>query len=80
MARRVFLTTLDNPFNPSTHWRSWYAFDTQMGYDSTSLLGRVVALSNDLSDEDQSRVIEEAIDEIVFYNLSGKHRKLVIEE
>lgn len=80
MERYVYLTTIDNPFNPHTQWRSWYAWDTQMGYDSTSLLGRVVNLSNSLSDADQDRVVEEAIDEIVFYNLSGKHKKFVVRE
>lgn len=74
------LTTVDNPFNPSTHYNDWFAFDERAGYKTTSLLARVVRTSNELSDTDQDLAIEEAIDEIVKENPLGLYRKVVVEE
>jgi hypothetical protein len=74
------LTTVDNPFNPFTAFDDWYAFDTLNGYYTLALLGRVVATSDDLSEADQASAIEQAIDEIVEFNVSGMHRKVRKEE
>jgi hypothetical protein len=70
------LTTVDNPFNPFTHYDEWYTWDEAQGHHSTSLLARVVTTSDDLSDADQSLAIEYAIDTIVSENVSGQHRKV----
>lgn len=70
------LTTVDNPYNPFTEWDEWYAFDVNAGYNTASLLARVVTTSDELSDADQSLAIEQAIDEIVSLNVSGVHRKV----
>lgn len=41
MANKVpYLTTLDNPFDPSTEFQEWYAFDRLMGYNTVELLAR----------------------------------------
>jgi hypothetical protein len=65
------LTTVDNPFNPFTQYDEWYAFDQQMGYNTPAFLDRVAIVSTDLSEPDQARAIEEAIDQIVEENVSG---------
>lgn len=70
------LTTVDNPYDPFTQFDDWYAWDVREGYNSLSLLARVVRTSNDLSDADQDVATEMAIDEIVRENVSGKHRKV----
>lgn len=70
------LTTSDNPHDPFTDWRGWYAFDTAMGYHSSDLLGRIVITANDLSESDQRLAIERAIDEIIDENISGVHVKV----
>jgi len=72
------LTTVDNPFDPFTHFDEWYHFDAQSGYDTPSLLGRVAITSNELSEADQSIAIERAIEEIVRENVSGMHK--MVEE
>jgi len=43
----VMITTRDNPFNPFTQWRDWWAFDTQKGYNSWSVVAREARLSPD---------------------------------
>lgn len=70
------LTTVDNPFNPFTHFDEWFAFDEQKGYKTTAFLARVAVYSPELSDRDQSLAIEEAIDEIVKENVLGLYRKV----
>jgi hypothetical protein len=70
------LTTVDNPYDPFTQFDDWYAYDTASGYNSSALLARVVRLSDELSEADQSAAIESAIDEVVQFNASGVHRKV----
>lgn len=70
------LTTVDNPFDPFTHYDEWYAWDEASGYHTIAFLARVVLTSDDLSDSDQSLAIEYAIDEIVKENVLGLYRKV----
>jgi len=70
------LTTIDNPFNPHTHFDEWYAVDTALGYHTTSFLARVVKTSDQLSEADQHSAIESAIDEIVQENVLGLYTKV----
>ena len=78
------LTTTDNPYDPFDDFASWYAFDTQHGYHTSSFLARIVVNSYELSLADQLLSIEQAIDEIVKYNVLGIYKKvtrpLVIED
>lgn len=73
------LTTIDNPFNPFTHYEDWYAWDVAKGYNSCSYLARIAKAPSTLSQTDESLAIERAIDEIVKLNLSGVHRKVTKE-
>jgi hypothetical protein len=69
----VLLSTKDNPYNPHTEWDEWLSWDTDHGYHTLSLLGRVVRSSDELSEYWQQRAIEDAMNEIVSYNVSGQH-------
>ena len=73
------LTTTDNPFNPITQFDEWYVFDVGHGYNSLSLLARIAPTSDVLSEEQNKRIIEEGIQEIVDLNVSGMHTKIPIE-
>lgn len=70
------LTTIDNPYNPFTHFDEWYEWDERSGYNTTQLLARLTLSSPDLSDADQSIAIEDAIDELVRENITGVYRKV----
>ena len=70
------LTTFDNPFDPFTQFDQWFAWDRQAGYNSPSLLARLVNSSDELSDADQVVAINDAIDEIVKENVTGMFRKV----
>lgn len=70
------LTTVDNPFDPFTQFDEWYVWDSNAGYHTPGLLARVAMLSYELSEADQHLGVQQAIDEIVRENVSGKHRKV----
>lgn len=77
MARQVALTTEDNPYDPIDQYDLWYAFDTQMGYCTDAYIARVLKTSDELPEEEQERDFENAINEILFYNLTGNYKKIV---
>lgn len=70
------LTTVDNPFDPFTQFDEWLTFDTQSGYNTLGMLARIAKDSSELSEPDQALIIQEAIDEIVYENVSAMHRKV----
>ena len=45
-------------------------FDIQKGYGTCSLLARIARTSEQLSDEENERAIEDAIDEIIKYDVA----------
>ena len=64
------LSTIDNPFDPFEQFTSWFLFDVERGYDSCSLLARVlnkneVSVFSDLSQKEIDDATEQAIDEII---------------
>ena len=70
------LTTIDNPFNPFTHFDEWFAFDEEKGYHTCQFLARISRASSDMSDSDYERETERAIDEIVKFNVRGIDKKV----
>lgn len=66
--KQSMLSTIDNPWNPFTHFSEWYAYDVSHGYHSCSVLDRFAKTSNELSDADNSVEISHAIDEIIKYD------------
>lgn len=78
--KAVFLTTIDNPFNPNTQWDDWLRYDEDHGYYSLSYLARIAKTSDELSSSDYLLAVEQAIDEICELNLLGLYAKLVIYE
>lgn len=73
------LTTIDNPFHPSTEFDEWYDFDTRHGYHTVALLARFAVTSDELGEEENRRSIQRAIDDIVRLNPDGIHRKIPIK-
>lgn len=70
------LTTIDNPFNPFVDYDEWYKYDVDKGYNTCAFLARVAITSDELSDVDQDQAIEQAMDEIVKYNVLGIYLKI----
>jgi len=72
----MMLTTVDNPFDPFTQFKEWYAFDVSSGYNTLEMLARITKTSDELSEADQEAAINHAIDEIFKENAIGVYRKV----
>jgi hypothetical protein len=71
----MMLTTIDNPFDPFVQWDQWKRFDEDMKYFTCNYLARIAKTSDDLSDADYSKAVDDAINEIVSFNINGMYRK-----
>ena len=77
MAEETYmLTTKDNPWNPFTNFEEWYAWDISHGYFTSGYLARIAIDSPDLSPAQSQRAVNDAIDEIIKYNLTGNYVKV----
>lgn len=70
------ITTKDNPYDPFTQFREWYNFDIDKGYYSCVYLDRIAHTSEQLSDEENARETERAIDEIIKYDFRNIYKKV----
>ena len=76
----VALTTFDNPFNPFTQFDQWFVWDVTKGYNSCGYLARIARTSSQLTDEENNREIERAIDEIIALDFANVYRKVRANE
>ena len=65
------LTTVDNPYDPFTQFDEWNNYDMMLGYHTCSYLARIAKISDEMSEADQTSVIQNAIDSILEENVSG---------
>ena len=79
MSRRVAITTIDNPHSPFDDYQSWFNYDTRNGYNTSSFLARLIHGTEELGETEYQRAIEEAIDEMIYENLLGLYKKVVVE-
>ena len=77
MANEIYmLTTEDNPYNPFTQFQQWQAFDHFKGYYTNEYLARIAHTSPELSDDVNIGIMNDAIDEIVGFNILGNYKKV----
>jgi len=68
------LTTTDNPYDPFTQFDDWLGFDEAEGYRTNEYIARIAKTSDELSDTDNELAISDAIDEIVYLNVTGNYK------
>ena len=73
------ITTQDNPYNPSTQFDLWRAYDISKGYYTLEYLARIAVVSDDLPKKEYDKAVEDAIDEILRLNLLGIYKKVEIK-
>lgn len=74
--RKCMLTTFDNPYDPFEQFDSWYMFDLDKGYNSSSYLDRIARTSDQLTEEENDKEIERVIDEIIKYDFMNIYKKV----
>ena len=70
------LSTFDNPYNPFDDFASWWMYDIEKGYDSSSRLARVANITDDMTEREKNIEIERAIDEIIKYDFMNVYIKV----
>lgn len=76
MPKYAMLSTVDNPFNPFKQFDEWFAFDCSKGYFTCNFLARIANLSNELPDNVNDFILQQAIDDICEQNVSGLYCKV----
>ena len=76
MSYECMLTTIDNPYNFFEQRDEWLQFDNAMGYGSCQYLDRIANTSEQLTDEENNKEIERAIDEIIKYDFMNIYVKV----
>lgn len=77
MSKVVMLSTVDNPYNPFTHYDEWFQYDAAHGYGSCEILDRVTHTSDGLSEEEYNEAIEDGVDTFLKYDFTGIYRKVI---
>lgn len=78
MQDNVAITTLDNPFDPFKDFKSWYAYDIQMGYNTCERLASIVnCVPESLTSEENNYFVNEAIDELIKMGCFSKDGRFV---
>lgn len=72
---KFMVTTIDNPFDYFTQFDDWHRYDTDHGYYTLEYLARIVGFTTEMSEADQNRVINDAVEEICRQNILGIYRK-----
>lgn len=70
------ITTRDNPYDPIEQFVPWFMYDVEKGYNSCAYLARIARTSDVLSDEENDREVERAIDEIVRLDPMNIYKKI----
>ena len=76
MENECMLTTFDNPYDPFEDFTSWLLFDNEKGYNTCNYLARIAQTSDELSDQENNKEIERAIDEIIYYDPFNIYKKV----
>lgn len=75
----TMLTTVDNPFDPFDDFANWFAFDMLKGYNTCGMLSNFAETSDIYSDDENTFIIESAIDEIIEVDPLKIYKKIIKE-
>ena len=80
MSRKVNITTIDNPFDPFDEFDSWFGFDVEKGYYTSSKLARLTNLTEEMTEKEESDEIERAIDRLIEIDPLDIYKKVERED
>ena len=73
---QVSITTIDNPYDPFEQFTQWYLYDCEMGYNTSSKLGRLTNLTEDMSQKEEDDEVERAIDRLIEIDFTNIYKKV----
>lgn len=76
MVNEYRLTTFDNPYDPFEEFTLWFKFDVCKGYNTCAYLGRIVKTFEGMTEIEENKAVEEAIDEIIFHDPFNIYKKV----
>ena len=76
MAKRIGITTFDNPYDPFDQFTLWFLFDVEKGYNTCSYLGRIANLYEDITQKEEDEEVERAIDQIIENDFLNIYKKV----
>lgn len=76
MVTEYILTTRDNPFDFFTQFDEWFAYDCRCGYNCCGIVAQIANTSPDLSQEVNTMITNQAIDEFLLNDPFGIYKKV----
>lgn len=84
MSKKVLttITTIDNPFDPFEDFESWFNFDVEKGYYTSSRLARITKTHESMTEKEENEAIEAAVDRLIEIDPLDLYKKVqkVVEE
>lgn len=80
MLRKVNITTIDNPFDPFDDFASWFMFDVEKGYYTSSKVARLTKLTDDMTEKEENEEVERAIDRLIEIDPLDIYIKVIRED
>lgn len=78
--KQYLLTTVDNPYHPIDQYDEWRQFDMEHGYYTEQRLAKVAATSYSLTDLENQRNINAAIDDFIRLDELNIWKRLVVDD
>lgn len=75
--KEVMITSADNPYNPFKDFDSWLKFDMFKGYRTCERLASICFTSDQLSDEENQKIIDDAINELMRHGGIDKNGNII---
>lgn len=75
----AMLSTIDNPWNPFTHYDEWKAFDTQQGYntyETLAVLGSFGLLQSKLTEFEFDQLVIDTMNRLIEDDPRGVYIKV----
>lgn len=78
--KQYLLTTVDNPYHPIDEYDAWRMFDMDHGYYTEQRLAKVAAISYNLTDLENQRNINSAIDDFIRLDEQNLYKRIVVDD
>lgn len=77
MKKQIRLTTVDNPYNPFTHWKEWLLYDVNAGYNTNGRLATLTFFHDAMTEEEELEEIENAMNILIKTGAINKKGEII---